>query len=320
MQGSSLVGSLAAARAEQLKLTRAMLRNLELVEDGSAPVDVVFPILQPDPEKAAAIEREIATVKAEIEEAEAEAARYSGGLVLAMILSRIETSRLQLAQFRAALIEAQFGIPMTGAGLQAATVGLKNGGGAGSGASPYPDPGTDAAADRPAWADPEHPEIDYMAAPFPSFDPAEHRFAGWWAIRETTAAIDDSKKVVAYNLSGYDSGIRGKKFLVMQCVEGQIAIIFRPDEFLAPNMDTYRISTIYRIDDAEARRGSWNSLTDNQGAGLFGSEAEALLDSLKGGDRFFVRLIEERNGEQHDATFDLAGTADVVRTVRQACH
>jgi hypothetical protein len=324
VQGQSLVGALAAARAEQLKLTLSMLRNLDLIEAGAAPTEIVVPRLLPDPEKEKTIQAELDAAEAELQAAQKEAERYSGGLVLAMIISRQETARLQIAQLNSALIEARYGIPMTVAGLKAAAVTASN---APNGADAHIDSALDTkSSDQlegaehapPSWADPEHPEIDYAAAPFDEFSPEDYRFFGWWAIQETHAEIDDSKQIVAINLSAITSGYGSPKLLIMQCREREKAVVFRPGAYLMIDYETHRVRIAYRIDGAKVHETLWSGLTDNQGAGAFGSNATSVMGEMATAQKVFFRLTEDR-GEQHDASFNLAGTDKVVEAIEAEC-
>lgn len=324
-QGQSLVGALAAARVEQLKLTLAMLRNLDLIEVGAAPTEIVAPRLPPDAEKEKAIEAELARAEGELEAATREAARYSGGLVLAMIVSRQETTRLQIAQLTSALIEARYGIPMTAAGLRTAALGVSEtpqGGGQALDASldtKLGDPMAGAERAPPSWADPDHPEIDYAAAPFDQFSPDDYRFAGWWAIKETQAEIDDSKQIVAINLSAVTSGYEDPKVLIMQCREHEKAVVFRPGAYLMIDYKSSSVRVAYRIDGAKVHETRWSGLTDNKGVGAFGADATPVMVELAPAEKVFFRLTEEE-GEQHDASFNLAGADKVVEAVNAACE
>ena len=74
----------------------------------------------------------------------------------------------------------------------------------------------------------------------------------------------------------------------------------------------------YRIDSNPAQSTRWNELTNNKGAGLFGSGSEGFLRGLYDAESFFIRLTDG-NGRRYDAEFDLAGIQDAIEAVASAC-
>ncbi|MCZ0814156.1 hypothetical protein N5A93_18200, partial [Roseovarius sp. EGI FJ00037] len=84
----------------------------------------------------------------------------------------------------------------------------------------------------------------------------------------------------------------------------------------AMRRDSFDIT--YRIDSNPAQSTRWNELTNNKGAGLFGSGSEGFLRGLYDAESFFIRLTDS-NGQRHDAEFDLAGIQDAIEAVAGAC-
>jgi hypothetical protein len=97
-----------------------------------------------------------------------------------------------------------------------------------------------------------------------------------------------------------------------------VAVVYRPDDFLisAIGSDTFPVDV--RINDEPVVRERWSELISNKGAGLFGEKGERAMRRLMKTHKMFLRLTEWR-GEEHDATFVLAGTETVMQMVGDAC-
>ncbi|WP_431271800.1 hypothetical protein [Dankookia sp. P2] len=101
-------------RLRVLRSTEAMLdqkrlsflRGIQLVYRDDAPGQSISPDAGPR------IEREMAAAAADLASAEAEAARYSGGLILSMIMLRAETAKVTLATLRQQRAFSRYGIPL----------------------------------------------------------------------------------------------------------------------------------------------------------------------------------------------------------------
>jgi len=248
-----------------------------------------------------------------VEAAEQEAAS-AGGLIQAVALSRVETEKLTLAQLHMAYLQARYGIafPVTPQAVAPSTP-----------SQDAPSPAATADGDEVTaalpWADPDHPNIDYSLAPFEQAHNEGDRISGWWVINEERAAIDDSPSVVAINYSAYDArSFSGITALLAQCREGETSIVFVQDDYLMSAIRRNSFDINYRIDDAPAQSTRWNELTNNKGAGLFGSASEGFLRGLYDAEEFFIRLTDG-NGRRYDAEFDLAGIQDAVEAVAGAC-
>lgn len=105
-----LVLSLINVRLETLRGTEALLgQRVHAIESG-APVTVQIPATKPDPARAAELVKEIDTQTAALAAAQAEADKYSGGLVHAMALSTVATNAQTLAMLRQSYVIAKFGL------------------------------------------------------------------------------------------------------------------------------------------------------------------------------------------------------------------
>jgi hypothetical protein len=307
-----LILTLIDARREALLLAKTLIENRINAEAGGATVEVTVPAVQPDESRAAQILGEMAAAQQRIEEAEREAAT-GGGLIQALALSRAETERLTLAQLQMGYLQAKYGIafPVMAAQPSAAAPA----------AAPAADPATppEGAAQTVAWADARFPAIDYTLAPFEQANRDGHRISGWWTIESTRAAVDDSPQIVALNHSQFQpNNFMGQTALVARCIEGETAFVFVQDDFLMNDFRRNSFEMTLRIDDQSSQQSRWSSLTNNQGAGLFGRDAEAFIRSIYDADRLFIRLVES-SGQQHDALFELAGAQDAFEEVAAAC-
>lgn len=99
------IAVLSTTRAMIDQRRRAWMRGISLdyIVDGRS-------VEPADPETFSGIELEISSVKSKIEEARAQAAQYSGGLVLAMALLEEHTNRATLAMLQQRLAISRFGI------------------------------------------------------------------------------------------------------------------------------------------------------------------------------------------------------------------
>lgn len=306
-----LIRSLASARLEALLLSRTLLETRILAEETGATLDVVVPAVMPDEALAQKLLGEMATAQQRVSAAEQEASQ-GAGLVQALALSRVETEKLTLAQLQMAYLQAKYGIAIPAISapeVERSDVGAPvavssdeiNGGGA------------------VAWADPNYPGIDYDRSDFEQAHRSGEQISGWWTIKSDRAAIDDSVQITAVNYSASNpSSFMGLTALIARCIEGETALIFVQDDFLISDFRRNTFDISLRVDDLPAQQTRWNGLTSNKGAGLFGSEAENFIRSIIAADRLFIRLTE-RNGQNHDANFELAGAELAFEQVASAC-
>ena len=108
-----LVKSLIAVRIQILRTTEALLQQKIIALKTGAPLKLEVRTMQMDPQRAEALEKEIFAKKQEIEVQRSEAARYSGGLVLAMKHATIATGEQTLAMLEQQYLVAKYGLPLS---------------------------------------------------------------------------------------------------------------------------------------------------------------------------------------------------------------
>lgn len=308
-----LIKGLAEARLEALLLSKTLLENRLNASEGGGTVEVVVAATQPDEARAQKLLGEMASTQQRIDEAEKEAAQ-GGGLVQAPALSRAETEKLTLAQLQMGYLQAKYGIafPVVAAPAAAEEPAAIN------------VPATASEKETPAvssvaWADPKFPDIDYTMGAFEQAHGEGDQISGWWAIKTEHAAVDDSLQVTSVNYSAYEpSNYMGLTAFIARCVEGETALIFVQNDFLMSDFRRNTFDITQRVDETPVQQTRWNTLTGNKGAGLFGRDAEDFIRSIYDSKRFFIRLAEN-NGQNHNATFDLAGSQDAFEEVAGAC-
>lgn len=107
-----LVKGLLQARLEILKTSEALIQQRIHAIEARSPVTVQTIATTPDPDRAAQIAQEIQAQEAELRKAEAEAAKYSGGLVKAFAATAVATHAQTLALLRQQYLIAKLGLPM----------------------------------------------------------------------------------------------------------------------------------------------------------------------------------------------------------------
>jgi hypothetical protein len=296
-----------------LLLSKAAIRARLLAADDPERATVVISTFAPNEEMAVSAAADFVLAKKRVADAQAEADE-AGGMIKMLALVRVETERMAVSRLFMAYVSARYGV---------AYPTLKDESVAGTKvpsvlAEPTADLSDADAADpvsaAPGWADPNHPEIDYTQSHFVSMNSAGGKMTGSWSVITSRAEIDDSLIVRAFAWS--EGG--GAESLVVQCQEGDVAVVYRPDDFLisAIGSDTFPVDV--RINDEPVVRERWSELISNKGAGLFGEKGERAMRRLMKTNKMFLRLTEWR-GEEHDATFVLAGTETVMQMVGDAC-
>lgn len=109
-----LIRTIIAMRVEVAELNVALLRQKQLLSaHGIVPPTTTTKIASPQAETLGEIEEEIRRKSAEIERTEAEARRYSGGLIQVSLLMRAETEKMTLAMLdqRRLVLKYQIGLP-----------------------------------------------------------------------------------------------------------------------------------------------------------------------------------------------------------------
>ncbi len=193
--GGGLIQAMVKSRLETLRLTKAILQNRIVAQEGGATIKITVLGGQPDPELAARILTEIEAQTKLVEEAQRQIGQSgSGGLVGALATSRLETEKMNLAVLRSSWYRAAYGViaPALAATESPAT----------SPASPQAgqETSSDALSGKVDWADPAYPNIDYGRSIFSQLNREGFRISGWWGISETKAAVDDTVQIFAINV------------------------------------------------------------------------------------------------------------------------
>lgn len=313
--GTGIISNVVSSRIEMLRLSQSALQaRLDGLGGGEVRI-VEIPAVEPNPELADKILNEIIAQEKHIAGLESES--KSGGLIGNLNAATIETEKMNLAMLRGAWFRASYGVispaiadmPVPSASVAAGSSGVSS------------DSESASATERPEYADPRFPEIDYSASVWKELIGDGYQISGWFAFNESSAAIDDTPSVHGINVEKYatQKGFSAfTKALHVRCSEGEAAVIFNADSYVINDYRSNTLKVTYRIDDQDAVTGRWSSLTSNQGGGLFGGEGEALIRKLKGAKKLFLRL-EDNNGQRHDAEFPMQGSDRVFSAVATAC-
>ena len=105
-----LIQALILQRLETLRLTEALLDQRRIALREGAQFTFSVPATRPDPAREAKIIQDLLNAKRELSEAESEASRYSGGLVLALAISNVMTQRQTVAILHQAALAARYGL------------------------------------------------------------------------------------------------------------------------------------------------------------------------------------------------------------------
>ena len=113
-----LIKDLITTRVEVLKTNQALLEQRILAVQSKSSVTVATVASNADEELASKLAAEIAQTKVDIASAKAEAAQYSGGLILALKLSTIATSEQTLAMLEQQYLVSKYGLLPVRAAMQ----------------------------------------------------------------------------------------------------------------------------------------------------------------------------------------------------------
>jgi hypothetical protein len=105
--GAGLISSIVQSRIETLLLSKAVLANRIIVEEGGTPTKIVSPVTKPNEVKAAELLSELVVANERIEKARLEAEK-TGGLIKALALSTLETERLTQAQLTMSYLQSNY--------------------------------------------------------------------------------------------------------------------------------------------------------------------------------------------------------------------
>jgi hypothetical protein len=107
-----LIKTLIGMRLDVLKTNEALVEQRIHALESGARVTVVVSATNPDPTTATELAEEIESQRAKVEEARAEADRYSGGLVQAMAETAVATNRNTLAMLEQQYLIAKYGLAL----------------------------------------------------------------------------------------------------------------------------------------------------------------------------------------------------------------
>lgn len=307
-----LISSIIQSRIETLLLSKAVLANRIIVEEGGTPTEIVAPVVKPNEVKAAELLSELVVANERIEKARLEAEK-TGGLIKALALSTLETERLIQAQLTMSYLQAKYGLNIPN--IMAVKQTKKKTDADGDDLR-----GADDEKSQIEGADERFPNIDYSLPIFTSAIEKDNQISGWWIIKTEKAAIDDSAKVTAINYSRFKkSSYSNDEALIVRCREGDTGFIVVQGDYLIANYNTNKLGITYRFDTQKPVKTNWSELTTNKGTGLFGGKAEGFIRKNFDAKKFFIR-ITEKNGETHDLTFDLSGSKRAYEAVASACE
>lgn len=105
-----LLKALSSARLEILKTNQALIEQRVLSIESGSPVTVASNVTKPDEGLASSLATEIASLKAKVEAARADAARYNGGLLQIVKLSVASTHEQSLALLEQKYLIAKYGL------------------------------------------------------------------------------------------------------------------------------------------------------------------------------------------------------------------
>ncbi|MDA7932369.1 hypothetical protein N9B53_00970 [Mariniblastus sp.] len=109
--GGGLILAFIEARIEILKITESLIyQRIQAIKTG-AKMSIEVPAVMPNTDLVKELEQEIATQQNKIKAAEAESAKYSGGLVGGLRLASVATEEQTLSMLRQRLLSAKYGFP-----------------------------------------------------------------------------------------------------------------------------------------------------------------------------------------------------------------
>ena len=114
-----ILKQLIAIRQEVLATNAALLEQRINALESGVRISLSVQGAQPNPVQAAAIAKEIVAQTSKVTEAEAESARYEGGMVKALAEMAVATQRSSLAMLQQQYLVAQYGIAVPVAALKA---------------------------------------------------------------------------------------------------------------------------------------------------------------------------------------------------------
>lgn len=298
-----------------LEATEALLSQRVIVEREAIPTEIKAAVAQPSPEIANQIAEELKREEGKLAELKTEARRYTGGLLQATSALSAAAQETTVAFLRMKYYEAKYGLWQPAPATQASA-----GTDASSVDQDLPDSPAAAKAEPPKWADPDYPDIDYTAAYYSGLSQNEGTyFSGRWTVVISSAGVDDSRTVIAFNADPQDTNQSDTVTAYAGCVEGSTRFLVSTGGYLLDNDDRLRVT--WRIGADEAVQESWYSTTNNHSAIIEGRQAREFIERLAKAnpDRLFLR-VDERDGDRHSKTLDARGFDKVRNEIGDACN
>ena len=139
---------------------------------------------------------------------------------------------------------------------------------------------------------------------------------GHWNVTQEVSPIDDSRNVymrLEAEAEGYTA--KSRPALMVRCTEGEINVFISFDSRLSYGDD--KIEVLSRFDRQPAKKNDWGLSTDRKAIFTPHSAAFWAL-KIERAQKLFVRLTpSEKN--PISATFNLAGSAEAMRPLRESC-
>ena len=137
---------------------------------------------------------------------------------------------------------------------------------------------------------------------------------GQWEVNQEISPVDDSRNVymrLEAEDEGYAAGSR--PVLMVRCTESKIDVLVHFDSRLSFGDD---IEILSRFDQYPARKDNWGLSTDRKA--IFAPHSAFWALKIERAQKLFVRLTPA-GASPIDATFNLAGSAEAMRPLRESC-
>ena len=139
---------------------------------------------------------------------------------------------------------------------------------------------------------------------------------GQWEVSQELSPIDDSRNVYM-RLEAEDEGYAAKSrpALMVRCTEGEINVFISFDSRLSYGDD--KIEILSRFDQQPAKKNDWGLSTDRKA--IFTPHSAAFWAiKIERAQKLFVRLTPSEENPI-SAIFNLAGSAEAMRPLRESC-
>ena len=143
---------------------------------------------------------------------------------------------------------------------------------------------------------------------------------GQWEVSQELSPIDDSRNVymrLEAEDEGYAAGSRPT--LMVRCTESKIDVLVYFDSRLRGDSGPISIEVLSRFDRHPSQKNHWGVSTDSKA--IFAPHSAFWALKIERAQKLFVRLTPLTPSEASpiSATFDLTGTAEAMRPLRDSC-